>query len=219
MEIEKTLNQYIGLSKKLSKAHNNKEQRKLWESHNSGITGLAKKGILLCYADKDDLDDNNIAVVSKETVKKISDLARKDQYKFLPGAHVNVDDIFKMLDLYEQKGWGRWNLNKRMQFMTDLLRRKYRGQINDAQIYNLISNKKFNVRFNNSPLSDHNSKIVDAGKGINTRLLPGNNYLEWDATFLVTNELKRDSERFVTNGSCNVVYYTSDHYATFVRIN
>ncbi len=221
MEIEEILKQYINLRNELSKISGRNVRRRQvesWRNQNSGITDLARKGILLCYADKEDLNDNNIKVVDRATINTISNLARRNEYNFLPGANVGVDDIFRMLNVYKINRWDQWNNNNRREYMIRVLREKYR-QMSDAQIYHLIDNKSFNRVFNNRPLSDNDASIIDANGDIDTRLLPGNNYLEWDATFLVQNNLNRDSERFVTNMNHSVVYYTSDHYRTFVRIS
>lgn len=223
-DIKEKLDSFLNLNEKLLKAQGRKAKVNLYNSNHSGIDELATKhGVLLCFAS--DSGKENAAIATEETFNKVCALARNPKYSsILPGASTKIDNITDMLKAYNRFNWANFknagkNETQLRTYIFNKLKMKYPNFTN-TRIENIINAKASRGNFNNYRLKNIGSSITieDAGGDINTRLLPdGPHYYEYDATIFIDTQGRRDGERFV-RGEDGKVYYTSSHYATFIRV-
>lgn len=224
VNIGTVLASFVELNKKLLAARDQRQARQLYENQHSAIDRLAKeKGIILCFASDQAKADAEVA--TKETFNSVCMFARQAKYRdILFGNSVKFDDVQDMLDFYQKYHWADFRVNRSPDQRAlrlgiyGKLKQKYPSRT-DREIDNIINAKACGDVFNNNPLERVGStNISNAGGHINTRLLPtGIAYTEYDATIFVDNRGRRDSERFV-RGNNEKVYYTGQHYATFIRV-
>ncbi len=224
VDIGTVLASFVELNKKLLAARDQRQARQLYENQHSAIDRLAtEKGIILCFAS--DQAKAGAKVATKETFNSVCMFARQAQYQnILFGNSVKFDDVQAMLNFYQKFHWADFRINVSPDQralrcgICAKLKQKYPSRT-DREIDNIIDAKACGDVFNNNPLERVGSTdISNAGGHINTRLLPtGITYREYDATILLDNQGRRDSERFV-RGSNGKVYYTGQHYATFIRV-
>ncbi|MBR2735419.1 MAG: hypothetical protein IKE05_04430 [Clostridia bacterium] len=156
-----------------------------------------KYGLLVPYQSAE--AKNNVAVATRKHVVEMSKLSKESTFSgVIPDfANLDVNNVYNLLKIYNKCGWRADYIKQN----DDIKRAIWPyGVPNDLNCVNsFFKNRALGRTFNNVG-----------------HILPKGSYTEWDATMLKTQNNTRDAERFVIGGGR--VYYTGDHYKSFLRL-
>lgn len=143
----------------------------------------------------------NVKVADRAIIQQMSKLSR--QFNDLIGDFrkiKNVDNIYILLKIYDKCDWKAKYVKDNKDIKDSLWR--YGVYPGDTQgVERFFRNAALGRPFNN-----------------NENILPSGTYEEWDATMLRTKDGRRDAERFVLCKSNRRVFYTGEHYRSFLRL-